>query len=162
MMMRATLHVPLYGLVTAMAVTPAAQAFAQTQGGAPVPASPPGPTAPPPDQPPALSEANVADIVVTAQKRAERLSDVPLSITAVSGDQLAKQRILDPSDLERVVPGFTFQPSGYGAPVFAIRGIGFFDTAITVSPAVSVYLDQVPLPFSVEAEGVSLDLERLE
>ena len=111
---------------------------------------------------PPNEDANVADIVVTAQKRSERLADVPLSITAVTGDQLAKQQITTPSDLERIVPGFTFQPSGFGAPVFTIRGIGFFDTALTVSPAVSVYLDQVPLPFSVEAEGVSHDLDRLE
>ncbi len=106
--------------------------------------------------------AGMDDIVVTAQKRSERVSDVPLSITAVTGDQLAKQQILSTSDLERIVPGFTYQASGYGSPVFAIRGIGFFDTALTIAPAVSVYLDQVPLPFSIESEGITLDLERLE
>ena len=36
----------------------------------------------------------VGDIIVTAQKRAERLNDVPVSITAISGDQLAKQGII--------------------------------------------------------------------
>lgn len=156
------------GLVTALLATsgaraqavpearpPGAQPAAVAQGSAGV--APPGEQAASPDP-----GSAVAEVIVTAQKRSERLSDVPISVTAVSGDQLAKQRIISTSDLERVVPGFTFQPTGAGAPVFSIRGIGFFDTAVTVSPAVSVYLDQVPLPFSVETEGVTLDLERLE
>ena len=61
-----------------------------------------------------------------------------------------------------MVPGFTFQQSNYGTPVFTIRGVGFYDTSIGGSPAVSVYVDEVPLPFSVMTRGVSLDLERLE
>jgi iron complex outermembrane receptor protein len=102
------------------------------------------------------------EIVVTAQKRSERVNDVPLSITAVSGDKLAEQGVTSASDLERVVPGFTFQPSSRLAPVFSIRGIGFYDTSISNSPAVTVYLDQVPLPFLAMTEGVSFDLERVE
>lgn len=103
-----------------------------------------------------------SDIIVTAQKRSERLSDVPLSITAVSGDQLNRQGITSVEQLDRVVPGFTYQKAVYGAPVFAIRGIGFYDQSVTNTPAVAVYLDQVPLPYSAMARGVSLDLERVE
>ena len=106
--------------------------------------------------------ASSSEIVVTAQKRSQSLIDVPLSVTAVTGDQLAKQGISAPSDLERVVPGFAFQPTPYGPPVFQIRGVGFFENSFAVSPAVTVYLDQVPLPFLAMTSGASLDLERLE
>lgn len=115
--------------------------------------------------PPAAASATpdtTAEIVVTAQKRTERLSDVPLSITAASGAQLAKQGITDPSQLEKVVPGFTYQESTFGNPVFTIRGVGLYDTSIGASPTVTVYVDQVPLPYLAMTPGAGLDLERLE
>ncbi|QUM74411.1 TonB-dependent receptor (plasmid) [Sphingopyxis granuli] len=102
------------------------------------------------------------DIVVTAQKRSERLRDVPLSVTAASGDQLAVQGISAPADLERIVPGFTFQKSSYGIPVFTIRGIGLYDTFVGMSPTVTVYVDQVPLPYLAMTAGASVDIERVE
>ena len=102
------------------------------------------------------------EVTVTAQKRTERLSDVPLSITATTGEQLAKEGVVDATGLERVVPGFTYQKSTYGAPVFAIRGIGVYDTFIGMSPTVTVYVDQVPLPYLVMSPAAGLDLERLE
>ena len=64
------------------------------------------------------------DIVVTAQKRDERLSDVPLSITASTGDQLTVRGISDPADLGKLVPGFAFQRSAYSTPIYQIRGVG--------------------------------------
>jgi len=102
------------------------------------------------------------EIIVTAQKRSERISDVPMSISAATGDQLTQRGVTQVADLGKVVPGFTFQPSNYGTPVYSIRGIGFFDQAVAVAPTVSVYVDQVPLPYSVMTEGATLDLERVE
>lgn len=107
-------------------------------------------------------DQNSQDIIVTAQKRSERLLDVPLSISAVSGEQLAKQGISSPADLARVVPGFTAQLSQYGTPVYQIRGIGFFDNQVAAGPTVTVYTDQAPLPYARETAGASLDLERVE
>ena len=106
--------------------------------------------------------ASDADIVVTAQKRSERLNEVPISIAAISGDQLTQQGIKSPADLGKVVLGFSYQDSAYQAPVFSIRGIGFYDLGIGSSPTVSVYVDQVPVPYLVMAEGVGLDAERVE
>ena len=102
------------------------------------------------------------EVLVTAQKRAERLIDVPLSITAASGDQLSKQGITETSQLAKLVPGFTYQESNYGTPVFTIRGVGFFDGALGAGPTVTTYVDQVPLPYSVLTRGATLDLERVE
>ena len=59
------------------------------------------------------------------------------------------------------MPGFTYKPSNYGTPIFTIRGIGFFDEALAIAPAVSVYVDQVPLGYSVMTPGAVLDVERI-
>ncbi len=120
-------------------------------------------TASDPAQPATSSEpAALAEILVTAEKRSERLADVPLSITAQNAEELTKVGVHDVSDLEKVVPGFAFTQSVYGAPIYTIRGIGFYGEAVGISPTVSVYVDQVPIPFTRAAEGVSLDLERVE
>lgn len=108
------------------------------------------------------ADSGLQEILVTAQKRSERLSDVPLSVTAVTGDTLARRGVTSALDLERVVPGFTYQPSNYGNPVFSVRGVGFFENALGVAPAVTVYVDQVPFPFLAMTTGVTLDLERIE
>jgi iron complex outermembrane recepter protein len=102
------------------------------------------------------------EIVVTAQKRAERLNDVPLSVTAATGSRLQELGVTSPAALEKFVPGFTFTQSAYSAPIYTIRGIGSYDEAIAISPAVGVYVDQVPLPFSRMTRGASLDLSRVE
>ena len=104
----------------------------------------------------------VGDIIVTAQKRSERLSDVPLSIAAATGPQLAKAGVVTAADLGKIVTGFTYQPSNYGPPVFSLRGIGFFDNTLATSPTVSVYVDQIPLPYLAMVGGATLDLERVE
>ncbi|HKR91040.1 TonB-dependent receptor, partial [Novosphingobium sp.] len=111
---------------------------------------------------PTSADGGAAEIIVTAQKRSERLNDVPLSITAATGEQLRQAGVASPSDLAKVVTGFSYQPSNYGAPVYSIRGIGFFDNTTAVSPTVSVYVDQVPLPYLVMTPGATLDLERVE
>jgi outer membrane receptor protein involved in Fe transport len=108
------------------------------------------------------TESSSAEIIVTAQKREQRLTDVPISITAASGEQIRNQGIVDTAQLVKLVPGFSFQKGPYGAPIYAIRGVGFSDRAWGSAPAVSVYVDQVPLPYSTVARGATLDLERVE
>lgn len=105
---------------------------------------------------------SVGDIVVTAQKRSQSINEVPLTVAAATGDQLADRGVTDPSDLAKVVPGFTFQPAPTGIPVFTLRGVGYYDEALAASPAVSVYVDEVPIPFSIMANGVAFDLARVE
>jgi iron complex outermembrane receptor protein len=118
-------------------------------------------TATPPEDS-ASSSGALQEIIVTAQKRAERLNDVPLSITAATGEQLQELGITSPASLDKIVPGFVFTQSAYSAPIYTIRGIGSYDEAIAISPAVGVYVDQVPLPFSRMTPGASFDLARVE
>ena len=124
---------------------------------------PPSPEDELPTQQPEPVDPNVlGDIIVTAQKRSERINDVPVSITAATGAELAKVGVTDTSQLVKIVPGFTYQLSTYGTPVFGLRGISFYDTSGVSQPAVSVYVDQIPLPLSIIARGASLDIERVE
>ncbi|MBI1252146.1 MAG: TonB-dependent receptor plug domain-containing protein [Alphaproteobacteria bacterium] len=102
------------------------------------------------------------EIVVTAQKREESINDVGMSIQAATGDQLTQLGITDTAQLEKIVPGFSATQSYYGTPVYTIRGIGFLDTSLAGAPTVSVYVDEVPLPYSIMTSGASLDLERVE
>ena len=102
------------------------------------------------------------EIIVTAQKRSENIYSVPLSITAVSGDDLQAQGVTDVAGLAKVTPGFNAINSGFGTPVYFLRGIGFFDSSLAAKPTVTVYTDEVPIPYSVMAAGASFDLERVE
>ncbi|WP_209047604.1 TonB-dependent receptor [Rhizorhabdus histidinilytica] len=120
----------------------------------------PGPdTAPQAD---AAEQSGLQEIVVTAQKRSENINKVGISITAVGSEDLAQRGVADVSDLVKVVPGFNYTPSAYGTPVYTLRGIGFYETSLGAAPAVSIYVDEVPLPFSAMATGAALDLERVE
>ena len=62
--------------------------------------------------------------MVTAQKRADNINDVPLSIATASGAELLKRGITDPTQLESLVPGFSYQKSSYGVPVFRCAASG--------------------------------------
>ncbi|MCF6214903.1 MAG: TonB-dependent receptor [Emcibacter sp.] len=102
------------------------------------------------------------EIVVTAQKRSQDITDVPISVTAVSGEMLAARGITDTAELAKVIPGFVYQSSTFGSPIYYIRGVGFAEITQAINPAVSIYVDQIPLPFSVMARGAILDLQAVE
>lgn len=107
-------------------------------------------------------QGGIQDIIVTAQKRSESANTVGMSITAVSGDALVKQSVASPSELQKVVTGLTFTEAPRGAPVFAIRGIGFQDSTVGSASTVALYVDEVPIAFPMEARFPALDLERVE
>lgn len=104
----------------------------------------------------------VGDIIVTAQKREQAVNTVPMSIAAITADSLQEKGIAKPADLVKVVPGFNYTLSGYQTPVYFVRGIGYFESTLAADPAVSVYVDEVGLPFSAMTTGASLDVERVE
>ncbi|MES2493664.1 MAG: TonB-dependent receptor [Pseudomonadota bacterium] len=109
------------------------------------------------DQGPAAGE-----IIVTANKREQNLNTVGLSVAALSGDALTNQRIGDVADLARVTPGLTFAPSPNATPVYTLRGVGFFESSLGAYPNVSLYIDQVPLPFPIYSTLTAFDLQRVE
>ncbi|ARR55926.1 TonB dependent receptor [Rhizorhabdus wittichii DC-6] len=133
-------------MVAAITAVPAAAQTAGASGGAV----------------PATDAAGIGEIIVTAQKRSERLSDVGMSITARTGDQLKTSGVTSINDFAKVDTSFSFGLSQSGTPVYTIRGVGYYDFALAAPPTVSTYVDQVPLAFSALTKGVTLDLERVE
>ena len=110
----------------------------------------------------ANANADDQSIVVTAQRREERLNDVGISVVAVSGDQLVNRGIENPIDLVKIVPGLTAAETPYGTPVLTLRGVGFYESSLAGSSPVSAYIDEIPLPYSRMAAGSMLDLQRVE
>ncbi|MFM2371144.1 MAG: hypothetical protein RIS85_866 [Pseudomonadota bacterium] len=108
------------------------------------------------------TDSGYAEIIVTANKRQQSINDVGLSITAETGDSLVARGITSPTDLGKIVPGLTVQPSPFNTPVYTLRGVGFYETTLSASPTVAVYTDEIALPFSATTRGVAFDIERVE
>ena len=113
-------------------------------------------------QPADASANSPAEIIVTANKREERLNKVGSTITALSGDAIRSRGINTIQDIAAAVPGLEFAHSSTNTPILTLRGVGYNDSSLGVYPAVSVYIDQVPLPFPVLASHSSYDLQQIE
>jgi outer membrane receptor protein involved in Fe transport len=96
------------------------------------------------------------EIVVTAQRRAERLQDVPAAITALSGDTLNQMRLQGNADLAAYVPSLSFDVLGPGETTLAIRGLG---TSYGLEPAVSLYLNETPLDIRTDGFAGAPDID---
>lgn len=84
----------------------------------------------------------IGEIVVTATKRSTRLDETPMSITAITGAQLAKTGISDVQSALQGVPGVAFATAGPGKTVFNIRGLSSSGGA---AATVGFYIDDVPI-----------------
>ncbi len=83
------------------------------------------------------------EIVVTAQKREENLQNVPIAVTAVSGDTLEKIGITDTFDLKAVAPALNFSTAVGGIGLPRIRGVGSTGTGPGIENPVATYIDGV-------------------
>ncbi|MBB6125298.1 TonB-dependent receptor [Sphingobium subterraneum] len=84
----------------------------------------------------------IEDIVVTAQKRAQNLQDIPLAISAFSGEDLADRGIKEIADLTKITPGLQIgNQNGIATPF--LRGIGNASVAVGNEPSVATYIDGV-------------------
>lgn len=87
-------------------------------------------------------EASSADVVVTAQRREERLKDVPITITAISASQIAASGIGGSRELAALTPGVTIQTTGAAAQA-TVRGIGNTVVGGNSESPVALYVDGV-------------------
>jgi outer membrane receptor protein involved in Fe transport len=88
--------------------------------------------------------AQLEEIVITAQRRAENLSDVPLSVSAFSQEQLDAQGVRSIDDIARLTPGVVFtrgDARNGEASNIAIRGISSTAGASTTG----IYIDDTPI-----------------
>ena len=111
------------------------------------------------------SEAGDGDvIIVTARRRAERLTDVPLSVTAFSGEELVRQGVQDLTEIAQDVPNVTLEVSrGTNTTLTAfIRGVGQQDPVAGFEAGVGLYVDDVYLNRPQAAVLDVYDVERIE
>ncbi|WP_319023283.1 TonB-dependent receptor [Pseudoblastomonas flavescens] len=102
------------------------------------------------------------EIVVIAQRQAQRLQDVPLSVSAVSAEALEAQQIENTSDLQLALPNITFTKTNFTSSSFTIRGIGDLCVGVTCDQATGIHLNEAPLFGTRLFEGEFYDLEQVE
>jgi outer membrane receptor protein involved in Fe transport len=110
------------------------------------------------------AKSSMEEIVVTAQKREEKLSHVPISITALGRTQMDKQGVRDVKDIARLVPGLQLQTTDErGDTNISIRGI----QSNTGAETTGIYIDETPVQARQEIVASNpypkvFDLDRLE
>jgi iron complex outermembrane receptor protein len=111
---------------------------------------------------PNSASQTIGELVVTAQKRAENVQSVPLSIVAISGKALAAQGITDVVALQRSIPDLRLDTVQQAAGVsLRIRGMGSFSNA-AIDPDVAPYIDGVFIPRAGAILTSFLDVDDVE
>ena len=142
--------VKLVGFCSALAISSAA--FAQTNT----------PVSEPAQDDNATDATGLRDIIVTAQRREQKLNDVGITIVAATGEQLADAGVRSVMDLPRIAPGLTTGTVTAGYPVYSLRGVNFNAGQVAAPPAVSTYIDEAPLPYATMTPNMFFDIERVE
>ncbi len=108
--------------------------------------------------------AELEEVVVTAQKHAQGVNDVGITVNAFSGEMIKEWGITSTEDIASFTPGLTVtEGSGTGVPVYTIRGVGFQDSITSSnSSTVGLYFDEVALPYALMASFGIFDVERVE
>ncbi|WP_332769517.1 TonB-dependent receptor [Phenylobacterium sp.] len=103
----------------------------------------------------------LAEVIVTAQKREQRLIDVPMAVSVLGGEEMAERGIQSVQDLSFAVPGLTMREDGPGSYTIFLRGLANQSGS---GALVSQYLDEVPLSLSGydQLSPAALDLARVE
>ena len=113
---------------------------------------------------PAPAAQGVSEIIVTANRREQRLQDVPTAITALPAVALERSQITDVSSIQRLTPSLNVRPFP-GDPTHAsisLRGIISNEALPTIDPAVGLYLDGVYIARSPGANLALVDIDRVE
>lgn len=109
--------------------------------------------------------AQLEEVIVTAQKREESMQDVPIAVSAISGDQITTSVVIDVFDLRSVVPSLEIRavdPPSQGTS-FAIRGLGTSVFNMGFEPSVATFVDGVYRARSGIITGSDLvDISRVE
>lgn len=107
------------------------------------------------------TQAGSGEIVVTAQRRNERLVDVPISISVLTGNALEQAGVRSTEDLTATVPGLNFATNGaFAQPT--VRGVGTTVTSAGNDANVAIYIDGVYQPNQISNFSDLVDLEQVE
>jgi iron complex outermembrane receptor protein len=112
----------------------------------------------------ATRDSNLEEIVVHARRRDERLADVPLAVTAISGADLADQSVVLIEDALREIPNTVAFKSARSSSALEVtmRGQTAIPSAIVYDPAVGLYIDGVYVANGQAAMGTLLDIDDIE
>ncbi len=111
----------------------------------------------------AQQQGYLEEIIVTAQKRAQNIQDIPVAVTALSGEQLVEYGITDMFDLQQSAPGLIFEQNQTATTAnFSIRGVGTSSQNFGLEPSVGLYVDGVYRPRQSSLINELADLERVE
>ena len=110
----------------------------------------------------ASTSSGVEDIVVTAQRQAQSLQDVPIAVSAVSAEALAEKQINNSQQLQFSLPNVTFAKTNFTSSSFTIRGVGDLCVGVTCDQATAIHLNDMPLFASRIFETEFFDMERVE
>jgi iron complex outermembrane recepter protein len=117
----------------------------------------------------AADNGGIEEIVVTAQRRSESIQDVPITIQAIGGEQLAQLSVSTFDDVLKFLPNVTFSSNGPGQGNIFMRGLsagfagGQSSAAIAPFPNVATYLDDQSMTFPARNVDVYMaDMERIE
>ncbi|HZD52875.1 MAG TPA: TonB-dependent receptor, partial [Woeseiaceae bacterium] len=106
--------------------------------------------------------AQIEEIVVTAQKREQSLQDIPMAITAITGNQIEEDGIQDLNDIQGRTPGLVVANFSVGQPEIAIRGIGTKEDGAAAGDSTVVLVDDVYVAARTAQIFDIFDLERVE
>src|SRR5690349_2321393 len=112
----------------------------------------------------ATGDSGVEEVVVTARRREESLKDVPVAVTAVSGERLAATGAVDITTLQQSTPNLTVQVArGSNSTLISfIRGVGQQDPLWGFEPGVGLYIDDVYVARPQAAVLDIFDVQRIE
>ncbi|MBT4522520.1 MAG: TonB-dependent receptor [Halieaceae bacterium] len=102
------------------------------------------------------------EVIVTAQHRAQNVQDVPIAVTAMSGEMMAKADIFDLSGIAQHTPGLSYSEFAPGQVYPALRGISSADDGAGLDNSAALFLDGVYIGRSAGINFDMFDLERIE
>ncbi|HQS94951.1 MAG: TonB-dependent receptor [Novosphingobium sp. 17-62-19] len=106
-----------------------------------------------PDQASEAEQPSSTEIIVTANRREERAQDVPISITAISAESIRERGLTQLQDLQASVPSLVVGPNGQASRDVMSPSIRGQSASFQGSPAVVVYMNEVPLLSSITLSG---------
>ena len=102
------------------------------------------------------------DVVVTAQRREERLQDIPLAVTAFTSEDLERTSAVGIQDVAAKAPGVTLTQFNIGEPQLYIRGVGSSSDSAASDPSIGVSIDEVSIGRAGASALAFLDINRVE
>jgi iron complex outermembrane receptor protein len=107
--------------------------------------------------------AQLEEIVVTAQKREQAITDVSISINAFTEEDMRVFRVEDPTDIAKLVSNVDIKGTLGGVnPAITVRGVGLNDFNANNNPSVGVYIDEIFLASPAMLNTRMFDVERVE